>query len=290
MNVKILAYIRSNAAPTGADERTPLEPAQISAWRAPHEALVQAAASPNAALGGRSAGDSSTAAAPRHPLRHAQGRAERARARGGRRPQPLAAGLRPRRRRFLRARARVARRLGRLLRDGRGGGARGRHRAGAGGRTSTRRRTSGSCPSPRRARSSARNADALALDQVVHGPRARAPGWTPTMRGITGNAPRLFEEYRPRRESRMTDLQRAPCRGGRSTLSRPRRASEGRAGAAGRAAGLDRCSPPAPSTAARGRRGRPASASRHRRLRRRAGLRLGRGDGRLDPHHRRRRA
>lgn len=39
-------------------------------------------------------------------------------------------------------------------------------------------------------------ADALALDQVVRSPRARALGWTPTMRGVTGNAPRLFEEFR----------------------------------------------------------------------------------------------
>jgi nucleoside-diphosphate-sugar epimerase len=39
-------------------------------------------------------------------------------------------------------------------------------------------------------------ADALALDQIVRSPRARALGWTPTMRGITGNAPRLFEEFR----------------------------------------------------------------------------------------------
>ena len=39
-------------------------------------------------------------------------------------------------------------------------------------------------------------ADALSLDQVVRSPRARALGWTPTMHGITGNAPRLFEEYR----------------------------------------------------------------------------------------------
>ena len=39
-------------------------------------------------------------------------------------------------------------------------------------------------------------ADALALDQVVRSPRARALGWAPTMRGITGNAPRLFEEFR----------------------------------------------------------------------------------------------
>ncbi|MGE0816260.1 MAG: NAD-dependent epimerase/dehydratase family protein [Vicinamibacterales bacterium] len=39
-------------------------------------------------------------------------------------------------------------------------------------------------------------AEALALDQVVRSPRARALGWAPTMRGITGNAPRLFEEFR----------------------------------------------------------------------------------------------
>jgi nucleoside-diphosphate-sugar epimerase len=39
-------------------------------------------------------------------------------------------------------------------------------------------------------------ADALALDQLVRSPRARALGWAPTMHGITGNAPRLFEEFR----------------------------------------------------------------------------------------------
>ncbi len=39
-------------------------------------------------------------------------------------------------------------------------------------------------------------ADALALDQVVRSPRARALGWAPAMRGITGSAPRLFEEFR----------------------------------------------------------------------------------------------
>ena len=39
-------------------------------------------------------------------------------------------------------------------------------------------------------------ADALALDQVVRCPRARALGWSPAMHGITGSAPRLFEEYR----------------------------------------------------------------------------------------------
>jgi nucleoside-diphosphate-sugar epimerase len=39
-------------------------------------------------------------------------------------------------------------------------------------------------------------ADALALDQLVRCPRARGLGWAPAMHGITGNATRLFEEYR----------------------------------------------------------------------------------------------
>jgi nucleoside-diphosphate-sugar epimerase len=39
-------------------------------------------------------------------------------------------------------------------------------------------------------------ADALALDQVVLSPRARALGWAPTLHSVTGNAARLFEEWR----------------------------------------------------------------------------------------------
>lgn len=39
-------------------------------------------------------------------------------------------------------------------------------------------------------------ADALALDQVVRSPRARALGWAPSLRSVASNAPRLFEEYR----------------------------------------------------------------------------------------------
>ncbi len=39
-------------------------------------------------------------------------------------------------------------------------------------------------------------ADALALDQVVRSPRARALGWNPTLHSVAGNAPRLFEEWR----------------------------------------------------------------------------------------------
>jgi nucleoside-diphosphate-sugar epimerase len=44
-------------------------------------------------------------------------------------------------------------------------------------------------------------ADALALDQIVRSPRARALGWAPTLRSVCGNAARLLEEYRAAREA-----------------------------------------------------------------------------------------
>jgi nucleoside-diphosphate-sugar epimerase len=39
-------------------------------------------------------------------------------------------------------------------------------------------------------------AEALALDQVIRSPRARALGWTPTLHSVSGNAARLLEEWR----------------------------------------------------------------------------------------------
>jgi nucleoside-diphosphate-sugar epimerase len=44
-------------------------------------------------------------------------------------------------------------------------------------------------------------ADALALDQIVRSPRARAIGWAPTLRSVSGNISRLMEEFRARREA-----------------------------------------------------------------------------------------
>ncbi len=38
--------------------------------------------------------------------------------------------------------------------------------------------------------------EALALDQRVRGPRARALGWSPSLRSVAGNVPRLLEEWR----------------------------------------------------------------------------------------------
>jgi len=44
-------------------------------------------------------------------------------------------------------------------------------------------------------------ADALALDQVVRSPRARALGWAPSLHSVSGNVPRLLEEWRRGREA-----------------------------------------------------------------------------------------
>ena len=43
-------------------------------------------------------------------------------------------------------------------------------------------------------------ADALALNQMVRSPRARALGWSPMLHSVTGNVARLFEEFRAARE------------------------------------------------------------------------------------------
>jgi nucleoside-diphosphate-sugar epimerase len=41
-------------------------------------------------------------------------------------------------------------------------------------------------------------ADAIILDQVVRSPRAREIGWTPSMKSVARNVPRLLEEWRNR--------------------------------------------------------------------------------------------
>jgi nucleoside-diphosphate-sugar epimerase len=43
-------------------------------------------------------------------------------------------------------------------------------------------------------------AEAMALDQVVRSPRARALGWSPTLHSVAGNAARLLEEWRNAQE------------------------------------------------------------------------------------------
>lgn len=51
-------------------------------------------------------------------------------------------------------------------------------------------------PMPEARRKLGPYADALALDQRVRSPRAKALGWAPSLSSITANVPRLFEEYR----------------------------------------------------------------------------------------------
>ena len=44
-------------------------------------------------------------------------------------------------------------------------------------------------------------ADALAIDQIVRSPRARAIGWNPSLHSVAGNAARLSEEWRRGKEA-----------------------------------------------------------------------------------------
>ena len=51
-------------------------------------------------------------------------------------------------------------------------------------------------PLPEARRKLGTYAEALALDQRVRSPKAKALGWAPSLSSITANVPRLFEEYR----------------------------------------------------------------------------------------------
>jgi nucleoside-diphosphate-sugar epimerase len=51
-------------------------------------------------------------------------------------------------------------------------------------------------PLPEARRKMGAYAEALALDQRVRSPRAKALGWTPSLSGVSANIPRLLEEFR----------------------------------------------------------------------------------------------
>ncbi len=53
------------------------------------------------------------------------------------------------------------------------------------------------------ARTKSPYADVLALDQRIRSPRAHALGWSPSLRSVAGNIPRLFEELRRGRAARQ---------------------------------------------------------------------------------------
>jgi len=58
-------------------------------------------------------------------------------------------------------------------------------------------------PIPEARRKLGTYADALALDQRVRSPRAKALGWAPTLSTVTANVPRLFEEFRRARQQEL---------------------------------------------------------------------------------------
>ena len=132
----------------------------------------------------------------RHRRRPAEGRRQQPRPRRRQRRQPLAADLRPGSRRALRAACQHA--------HGRPASSMPPTRA---PRRSTRssRRSADHAPTqpsirhvplPEARKKMGPYADALALDQIVRSPRARALGWAPTLHSVAGNAARLFEEWK----------------------------------------------------------------------------------------------
>lgn len=63
-------------------------------------------------------------------------------------------------------------------------------------------------------------ADALALDQLVRCPRARALGWSPSLHGVARNAARLFEEWRRGRANDAAEYDDQNDRGRPAVISR----------------------------------------------------------------------
>ena len=68
-------------------------------------------------------------------------------------------------------------------------------------------------------------ASALALDQVLRGPRARALGWSPILKSIGGNVARLFEEWRGDSAARAQEATSGPPQPDRPAATRTRRHS-----------------------------------------------------------------
>ena len=185
-------------APEPAAEDAPINPVALVAWRPEHEQLVLDAG-----------GDRLRTIVVRPGVVYGGGRGivgdllqvgdQRPGARRRRRQQPLAARLRPRSRGPVRAAGR------------RDDDAAGVYHANDEGDERVNdivvgdRAVSAGAPDVRHVPiDEARNkmgayADALALDQVVRSPRARALGWTPTLHSVAGNAARLLEEWRASR-------------------------------------------------------------------------------------------
>jgi nucleoside-diphosphate-sugar epimerase len=71
---------------------------------------------------------------------------------------------------------------------------------------------------------------ALALDQVVRGPRARTLGWVPELKSVASNAARLFGEWRADSAARAQAASGVPLKPDRPVITRPRRRGRGAPG------------------------------------------------------------
>ena len=85
--------------------------------------------------------------------------------------------------------------------------------------------TCATCRSRKRGTKMGAYADALALDQVVRSPRARALGWTPTLHSVAGNAARLLEEWRAARNCKPVGLKSVAASGATVAAARPIRSA-----------------------------------------------------------------
>ena len=86
-----------------------------------------------------------------------------------------------------------------------------------------RRPTSGACPLEEARAKLGLYAVALALDQVVRSPRARALGWSPILKSVGGNVARLFEEWRGDSAARAQEATSGPPTPDRPAATRSRR-------------------------------------------------------------------
>ena len=183
-------------APDPADESVPVAPTPHAAWRAAaradacsrrrRSACARSVVRPGIVYGGKRGIVSDL-------LKDAL---ERARAGHRARQEPLAVRLRPRPRGALRTHRRDARSLGRLPRQRRGRRAGQRHRRGHRRPRFTQARYPARAARRRRGPSWDPTPTPWRSISVSASPRARAIGWAPTLRSVSGNVARLLEEYR----------------------------------------------------------------------------------------------
>jgi len=191
-------WVLGNCA-TPTDESAALNPIALVAWRPAHEQRVLALRDRRNPAH-RDSARSRVRRLPRDGGGHLQGCGEQSRPRDRPRRQSLAARLRPRSRGALRARRDESGRSG-VFHANDEGDERVNDLVAA---IASHAKTSPSIrhvPLAEARQKMGPYADALALDQIVRSPRARAIGWNPSLHSVAGNAARLSEEWRRGKEA-----------------------------------------------------------------------------------------